>query len=425
MLPYNFKKLALFSLCVLTLYNAKAQDTLQYVVPNRVNDTSQYNKPYVILISADGFRYDFADKYHATFLTEVSRGGVRAESMKPSFPSLTFPNHYTLATGLYPAHHGIVDNTFYDKVKNQIYAIRNKKAVKDSSWYGGTPIWVLAEQQKMLSASFYWVGSESNIKGFLPTYYYHYNEAIPIDRRIETVKNWLLLPDSIRPHLITFYLPEVDHAAHKFGPESIQTEQAVQFVDSAISKLYHACNETGLPVNFIFLSDHGMVTMDTENPITLPVKIDSSEFKMTYGSTTVHLYARDKKYIKPLYKKLKSKSDKYGYQVYLADDIPERWHYSAKDDRYNRVGDIFMTPAALSKGFSFNGRKLAAGQHGFDNDYKEMQAVFYAWGPEFKEHQTIGNFENVNVYPLIAKMLGLSITEKIDGKAEVLENILK
>lgn len=419
------KRLLILSSIVLFSFNLQAQDTIQYVVPNRANDTAQYHKPYIILISADGFRYDFADKYHAAFLTEISRGGVRAESMKPSFPTLTFPNHYTIATGLYPSHHGIVDNTFYDKKKNQVYAIRNKKAVKDASWYGGTPIWVLAEQQKMLSASFYWVGSETDIKGLFPTYYFHYNESIPMDRRIEIVKDWLQLPDSIRPHLITFYLPEVDHAAHKFGPESKETEQAVQVVDSAIRKLYHACTETGLPVNFIFLSDHGMVKMDTDNPITLPIKVDTSEFKMTYGSTTVHLYAKDKKYIKPLYNKLKNKAGENGYNVYLSDDIPGKWHYSASDDRYDRIGDIFLTPAALSKGFSFNGRKSAVGQHGFDNDYKEMQAVFYAWGPMFKNNKTIDAFENVDVYPLIAKMLGLSITEKIDGKPEVLEGILK
>ncbi len=425
MIHLTLKRLALISAVMFVSLSLKAQDTVQYVVPNRTNDQSQYKKPYVILISADGFRYDLAEKYDAKFLNEMSRGGVRAESMKPSFPSLTFPNHYSIATGLYPSHHGIVDNTFYDKKKNQVYSIQNRKAVSDSSWYGGIPIWVLAEQNKMLSASYYWVGSECAIDGYFPTYYFHYNQSIAIDRRVETVKSWLQLPDSIRPHLITFYLPEVDHAEHKFGTESTQTEQAVRFVNNAVRKLYEACASTNLPVNFIFLSDHGMANMDLDNPVTLPINIDTSEFKMTYGSTTVHLYAKDKKYIEPVYKQLKDKAEENGYQVYLANEIPERWHYAAKDDRYDRIGDIFLTPTHANRGFSIKGRKQSAGQHGFDNAFPEMQAVFYAWGPAFKEKKTIGNFENINVYPLIAKILGLPITEKIDGSLQVLEGILK
>src|SRR5271154_7035099 len=166
---------------------ATAQDTTQHIVPGRFNSKEQQQKPYIILISADGFRYDLADKYKATNLLQLRSEGVNAAYMQASYPSLTFPNHYSIITGLYPAHHGIVDNTFYDKQKDQTYTIRNKKAVGDSSWYGGTPLWVLAEKQKMLSASFYWVASESAIQGVRPTYYYIYNDSISIDKRIETV----------------------------------------------------------------------------------------------------------------------------------------------------------------------------------------------------------------------------------------------
>lgn len=168
--------------------NLFAQDTTQYIIPNRVNDLQQQQKPYVIMISADGFRYDLAEKYDAKFLKKISSDGVEAASMKPCYPSLTFPNHYSMITGLYPSHHGIVDNTFYDKARDQFYRIGNKKVVEDPTWYGGVPLWVLAESQKMLSASFYWVGSESHIDGVDPTYYYRYNEAIPIDRRIAILK---------------------------------------------------------------------------------------------------------------------------------------------------------------------------------------------------------------------------------------------
>ncbi|MBS1592111.1 MAG: alkaline phosphatase family protein [Bacteroidetes bacterium] len=412
--------------CVLVLavsININAQDTTQYKIEGRKNAASQYNKPYVILISADGFRYDLAEKYNATFLKKMSNEGVKAASMKPSFPSLTFPNHYAIATGLYPAHHGIVDNTFFSKEKNKIYSIGNRKAVKDSSWYGGTPLWVLSENNQLMSASFYWVGSETNIKGVHPSYYFNYNEAIAIDRRIAIVKEWLQLPDSSRPHFITFYFPEVDHAEHKYGTESKETEQAVKFVDESMSKLYDACMQTGLPINFIFLSDHGMANMDIQNPINFSVKIDTAQFKMTYGTTTLHIYAKDEKSIEPLYNELKK--DAKEYQVFLKKDIPNAWHYGTKDDWYNRIGDIVLTPIAPPKGFGFNNRKPPMGAHGFDNALPEMQATFYAWGPLFKKNYTIPNFENVNVYPLIAHILGLPIVDKIDGRLEVLQKILK
>src|ERR1700744_1430217 len=162
-------------------------DTPQQVIPGRENSPEQQKKPYVILISADGFRWDYAQKYRAQHLLELSGEGVRAEAMLPSFPSVTFPNHYSIVTGLYPSHEGLVGNSFYDTNTKQFFSYHNKNA-NDAYWYkGGTPLWVLAEQQKMLSASFYWVGSEVAVQDTRPTYYYHYNEKIAIRDRIQTV----------------------------------------------------------------------------------------------------------------------------------------------------------------------------------------------------------------------------------------------
>jgi predicted AlkP superfamily pyrophosphatase or phosphodiesterase len=202
-----------------------AQDTTQYITWDRVNSPQQEKKPYVILISADGFRYDLADKYQATNLLKLRAQGVQAEYMFPSYPSLTFPNHYTIVTGMYPAHHGLVDNYFYDTTRKSFYSYKNPKTARDSFYYGGTPLWVLAEQNKMLSASFYWVGSEAAVQGVRPTYYYHYNEAIPVDDRIEIIKSWLALPEDRRPHFITVYFPQVDHAEHSYGPDAWQTKR--------------------------------------------------------------------------------------------------------------------------------------------------------------------------------------------------------
>src|ERR1700744_860369 len=174
------------SVCCLS-YGATARaqqaplDSSQQIMPGRANSASQQQKPYVIYISADGFRYDLADKYHATNLLALRARGVAAASMRPSYPSVTFPNHYSLATGLYPSHHGLVDNSFYDPKTGKKYGIRDSRAVRDSSWYGGVPLWGRAEQKRMLPASLFWVGSEAAVDGVRPTYYYSFNDRIPMD----------------------------------------------------------------------------------------------------------------------------------------------------------------------------------------------------------------------------------------------------
>ncbi|HEY1202928.1 MAG TPA: ectonucleotide pyrophosphatase/phosphodiesterase, partial [Niastella sp.] len=339
---------------LLPLLSVAQVDTTQYIVPGRSNSALQQKKPYVILISADGFRYDLADKYQAKHLQQLRSNGVQAKSMVPSYPSLTFPNHYTIATGLYPSHHGLVDNSFYDKKRDELYRIGNRKAVEDSSWYGGTPLWVLAEQQQMVTASFYWVGSEAAVKGVRPTYYYRFNDSIDIDTRLKAVKDWLMLPEEKRPHLITFYLPQVDHEEHMFGPDSKQAEEAVHFIDETIGRMVRITDSLKLPVNYIFLSDHGMITTDTVNLLAKPAAIDTTKFKMPDGDVLVHMYAYNEKDIQPAYDALKKEA--VDYDVYLAGNVPARLHYGAADDWYKRIGDIILVPHA-PKSFNFRRRR--------------------------------------------------------------------
>lgn len=412
------------SLLLLALFcqSLLAQDLSQQIEPGRQNSIEQTKKPYVIFISADGFRHDYAEKYQAKNLLALREKGVKAIAMKPSFPSVTFSNHYTLVTGMYPSRHGIVNNSFYDPKKRQIYVKTDPKAVKDSTWYGGVPIWVLAEQQKMLSAAFYWLGSETAVLGVRPTYWYNFNNRIPMDVRIEAVKNWLLLPEEKRPHLINFYFPEVDVAGHHFGADSKETAAAVKLVDDCVGEMVKLTKDVGLEVNFVFVSDHGMTNADNTNTMTLPSIIDEEKFIIPNGDALLQIYAKDKKNIKPLYRSLKKEA--VDFDVYLTNKMPKRWHYRAKDNKDGRIGDIILIPR-LPKIFNLTGKPTTIGKHGFDNEMPDMQAVFYAWGPAFKEGLTIQPFENVNVYPLLAKILGLSFDHKIDGDIKVLAPILK
>ncbi len=418
------KKYILFTIALLVSAAGFAQvDTVQKVIEGRKNDAAQQKKPYVILISADGFRYDYAQKYNATHLLQLAGEGVKSEAMLPSFPSVTFPNHYTIVTGLYPSHHGLVNNSFYDRDHKDFYAYYNRIKAADPYWYGGTPLWVLAEQQHMLAASFYWVASDVNIKDTRPTYYYAYNEKINIHNRIKAVTDWLSLPEESRPHFITFYFPQVDHAGHTYGPDAPETEKEVHFVDSAVYELTKAVKGTGLDVNYVFVSDHGMSKIDTEHPIGVPSAIDTSKFIVSGDGTLVELYAKDTKFVKETYELLKKEAK--DYQVYLREEMPANLHYSKTDDWHNRIGDILLVPA-WPKVFNLNGRKLNPGTHGF-NPYTvpEMQATFYAWGPAFKPHTFIARFQNVEVFPVITKILGLTATDKIDGTGKVAREILK
>lgn len=399
------------------------QDSLQHVIPNRQNSLEQQQKPYVILVSADGFRYDYADKYDASFLKQMRTQGVEAAGMIPSFPSKTFPNHYTIVTGMYPATHGLLNNHFYDPVRRDNYTIRDRSKVEDGSWYGGVPLWVLAEQQQMLTASFFWAGSEAPILGTYPTYYYHYTEEIPFNERVETVVNWLQLPEARRPHLITFYLPEVDKAGHNYGPDSPQTAQAVQLIDAYMQQLTSAVAKTGLPVNFIFLSDHGMTAIDQENTLPLPAAIDTSKFIVSGDGMVVELHARDKSAVKPTYKNLKAEAE--WYKVYRKHQLPRHLRYGRQFDASGRGGDIILLTEA-PKVFNFSARKPAPGNHGFDpKEVKDMYATFYAWGPAFKKGTTIKPFKNIQVYGLVTELLGLPYAHKIDGNKKLAKKLLR
>ncbi|MGN8033645.1 ectonucleotide pyrophosphatase/phosphodiesterase [Chitinophaga sp. 22321] len=415
------KRTFLFAVALLLISTGNyAQDTTQLITEGRKNSATQQTKPYVIMISIDGFRYDYAEKYNAAQLLQLSGAGVRATAMQPSFPSLTFPNHYTLATGLYPAHHGLVDNLFYDRKRDSVYKVGNRAAVEDGTWYNGQPLWVLAEKQQMISASYFWVGSESAIQNVRPTYYFKYQEKTSIDKRIQQVVNWLQLPEEQRPHLITFYFPEVDHMGHSYGPDADSVRSAVQFVDNAIGKMVAAVNKLHLPVNYIVVSDHGMMQADTVNTIHVPDAPELQPLKIMPGNEKVMLYGKNEQEIKAAYDYLKKHEQHY--TTYLKNETPERWHYG-QEDVYNRIGDIILL-AEANYAFSINGKKVHPGHHGYDNNLTGMNAVFMAWGPAFKPHTRIATFENIHVYPLVAKILGLDITQPIDGHIEVLEPVL-
>ncbi len=379
------------------------------------------DKPYVVLVSFDGFRYDYAERYNLPHFQQMIREGASSEAMIPSYPSKTFPNHYTIVTGLYPNHHGLVDNTFYDSIRDVNYATKKRELVEDAFYYGGVPLWQLTSRNGMKSASYFWIGSEAPVDGQYPDYYEIYNGSVPDRERIQSVVNWLSLPEPDRPHFISLYFSVIDDAGHKYGPDAKETKQALYYADSLLGELMSGVTALDLPVNIIIVSDHGMypMTRDPERVIQLSEVMDlpKNKIRMINNETHVHVYCEE-----PLRGKLyaQARDNENHYRAYLREASPEHWHYNS----HYRIGDIILE-AEPGYGFQKNSmRRETYGSHGFDpTTTPEMGAIFYAIGPNIKKGVRLPPFENIHVYPLIAHILGLPIGT-IDGSLDVLEGIL-
>lgn len=404
---------------MLTAFACYAQSIAPVIeVANPPNAAAQLSKPYVLLVSLDGFRYDYAERYGAKHLLELAaRGASAPHGMIPAFPSLTFPNHYSIVTGLYPDHHGIVANGFYDPARKEKYSYTDPKTNGDGSWYGGTPLWVLAEKQGMRSASFFWPGSEAEIQGKRPSYYMSYDDKFPDEKRVEQALAWLRLPPDQRPHFITLYYSNVDHAGHAFGPDAPETGEAVRHVDDMIGKLTGGIATLGLAVDLIVVSDHGMENSQG-SWIALDKWADLADFE-TSGSL---LYAKSESEAEKVYNSLLGASDKF--KVYRRDNVPKDLHFNSNP----REGDPVVVPTgpfAIVAHAPGNSATPVRGVHGYDpQTMPSMKAIFYAAGPDIRAGMEVQPFENVHLYPLIAEILGLRISP-VDGQLHVLQAVLK
>ena len=400
--------------------HGNAQTTASVItVEHGPNSQAQQAKHYVVLVSLDGYRYDYPKLYSATHLQAIAaRGASALEGMIPSYPSVTFPNHYAIVTGLYPEHHGIVANNFYDPARKQHFSAGDPKTNTDGSWYGGVPLWSLAEKQGMRTACFFWPGSEAEIAGERPSFYLHYNDNFPDSARVEQVIDWLKLPPDRRPHFITLYFSNTDHAGHAYGPDSPQASEAARYLDGVIGNLETKLDALKLPIDLFVVADHGM-----ENVVGEWIDLERYANLSDFDTDGPFLYPKTEADAQKAYEKLRGSSDKF--EVYRRSQFPHDLHF----DSNPRAGD----PIAIATGpYLIRARAegkpdtaTVKGAHGFDPyRMKTMRAIFYAEGPDIRPAATVAPFENINIYPLIAKILGLQIGA-IDGDVKVLQGILK
>ncbi|MGA9063262.1 MAG: ectonucleotide pyrophosphatase/phosphodiesterase [Terracidiphilus sp.] len=394
-------------------------------VENGPNNAWAQSQHYVVLVSLDGFRWDYAKRDNATRLLALGRQGVWApEGMLPSYPSLTFPNYLTMATGLYPEHHGIVANNFRDPARGARFSMYDPQAVSDGSWYSGVPLWSLAESQGMRTACLLWPGSEAKIAGFRPSYYAHYDartELAPEARqaRIDDAVALLRLPAADRPHYIAMQFSEPGLEGKQFGPDAPETRAAVLKMDLLVGKLRAALKGTGLPIDLVVVSDHGMVKPEGD-------WIDFDQFANLAGFETVGslLYGKIEEDRARVYDALKHASS--DFQVYRLKNVPAELNYNHNP----REGDpviVATGPYAIRAHAPPAGQPdgpPAIGMSGFDpHRTPEMKAIFFAAGPDLVGGRTVSPFENVNLYPWLAHLLGLH-APKSDGSLNILSGTL-
>lgn len=357
-------------------------------------------KKTTIVISCDGFRWDYSEMYDTPFLDLMARQGVKGE-LVPSFPSKTFPNHYTLATGLRPEHHGIIANSFLNRATGARFSLSNPKTKYDARFYHGEPLWLTAQRQGLHTAVFYWPGSDVAIDGHYPDLWHSYDEKphLTFTQRVDGIMQQLTAKKS--PDLIMAYFEEPDASGHSYGPQAKQTRAAVENIDSLLGSLWTRIGKAGLQdqVNLVVVSDHGMAWFTPSRQITVGRYLHKDWYQSIEGNLPANIYAAQRWQQDSIVAAL---SHVAHLHVWRKADIPQWLHYQSDPN----IGDVLVLP---DEGFLFTDETCHdEGVHGFDPAYSDMHALFRAMGPDVRVGENIGAFSNTAVYALVCRLLGIS-----------------
>ena len=374
-------------------------------------------KHYTVIVSLDGFRWDYPQMYDTPFFDRMARDGVKA-TMIPSFPSKTFPNHYTIATGLVPDHHGIVANTFWDPQRQELYKMSNLKTRNDASYYGGAPIWITAQKQGIKTGNIYWVGSDIAVKEQHPTYYHVYDQKprLTLTERVAEALRMLKLPEEERPQLVMIYFEDSDTYGHTYSPHSKETRRCVEELDALMKYLWEGLQSLpfGNDINLIVTSDHGMATVSADRFVPIKHLLNEKWYTLIDGNLPAQIYTKPE-YRDSICNALKIAAH---IRVWKKEEIPAELHYGSSD----RIGDIVVAPEL---GWQFTDvARDTKGAHGYFPQSPDMQVMFRAIGPDFKRGYISEGFVNVDIYPLLSHLLHI-VPEKTDGRIERIKDILR
>jgi predicted AlkP superfamily pyrophosphatase or phosphodiesterase len=360
-----------------------------------------------ILISIDGWRWDYLERLAPPTLTRLAQTGVQAEGLIPVFPSKTFPNHYTIVTGLYPDRHGILSNNMTDPALPGRFTLGNRDVQQDTRWWGGEPVWVTAERQGRLAATMFWPGSDVEIAGRRPTYWRMFDNDLSNDARVDQLLEWLTQPTHGPPAFATLYFSDVDSAGHDDGPDAETTRTAAIAIDTAIARLLGRLEHSGMSsrVNLVLVSDHGMAALAQDRVIVLDDYLDLSTVDLVDSSPIVGLNPRAGS-ARAIYLALKDRHP--ALEVFTRDTLPEpyRLRHHPRLPAVIGVADEgwhVTTRAAMER----SDRRFPGGMHGYDSRHQSMHGLFIASGPQFRRGLVVPAFENVHVYELLCRLLGV------------------
>lgn len=355
-------------------------------------------------------------------MQQLIDNGVHALSLRPAFPSKTFPNHYSIITGMYPEHHGIISNGFKNLKTGDTYRLQNDYSQREIKWYLGEAFWETAEQNGITTASHFWPGSTVNDETRRPTYFKYYDHYKPYKERIDTLIHWLQLPKETRPYFLTVYFDETDTKGHRFGPNSPGINKSIQKCDSLVAYLNTGLENIGMidSVNIIVVSDHGMTEISKDRTINIEKILNGYEYYSGDNGPFMLIQPKDDE-VEIVYNILKE--NEFHYKVYTKENIPSHYHYSENE----LITDIIVI---ADKGWSLGNQKdienlRDAATHGYDNNLSDMHGIFIAKGPAFKQNYKTGTVWNIDIYPLLCEIFGLPQRENIDGNLERVEFILK
>lgn len=386
--------------------------------------------PTIILISIDGAHPSYLERYPSPHLNALAQAGLMADALQPVFPSKTFPNHYSLVTGLHPQNHGVIDNGMYDPEFDARFTMSNSEEVGNARWWGGEPIWVTAETQGQVAATYFFPGSEAAIKGVRPSYWFPYDGDTPNRQRVETVLNWLQLPAAERPRIITLYFSDVDSAGHAHGPNSRQVRQAVQDIDAEIGHLVAGLTELGLlnQVDLVITSDHGMAEVNQAQHIVIDQAFDPDlAVYVRYSRELVSIFPKEGQK-EVIYQQLKENLPPQA-RLLRKSEMPERFHFQ----NHRRIAPlhvlaeidwILVRRSWLPGMINAPTYREPRGSHGYDNEEPAMQGLLIAHGPSFKPQTRVERVRMVDLYQVMTEILGLEPAPH-DGDPAVIPLLLR
>ena len=382
-------------------------------------------QPLLLLVSIDGFRWDFLSRGETPNLDSLVARGTGAGKLIPSFPTKTFPNHYTIVTGLYPEHHGLIANNIYDPEFDTVYRLGKREEVRNGRWYGGEPIWVSAEKQGLITAPYFWPGSEAEIAGYRPTIWQPFSQATSNRDRIDTVLGYLDLPRRERPSFLTLYFDSIDHAAHRYGPKpSPQLQEAVEEIDGAVGYLLRGVRSRGLEaqLNLIIVSDHGMAQNSRERVIVVDDYVDVQTANPVDWDPVLALWPAPEQ-VEEIYSRLHGAHP--NLKVYRRTEVPEELHFRS----HRRIPPIV---ALADEGWAVSTRQrllecakcYTGGSHGFSPSAGSMAGIFIAAGPAFRPDTRLESVANIHLYELMCAVLGIEAAPN-DGELKAVRSLLQ